>query len=119
MMTCSAPADCAEIERRHATGRGLLVDGGASRGNLLSGEADEVILTVSRMEAEKRANPGLPRLLRQRLERDPDARAVRVGGGARVDGRARAIRRDVRPRGHRGGDLPAVCGRPCAWSCAT
>ena len=58
MMTCSAPADCAEIERRRATGVGLLVDGGASRGNLLSGEADEAILTVSRMEAEKRANPG-------------------------------------------------------------
>ena len=38
-MTCSAPPDCAEIERRHA-GHGLLRDGGASRGNLLSGEAD-------------------------------------------------------------------------------
>ena len=37
---------------------GLLIDGGASRGNLLSGEADHVILTVSRMEAEKGANPG-------------------------------------------------------------
>ena len=57
-MVCSAPADCAEIERRHATGIGLLVDGGASRGNLLSGEADEMILTVSRIEAEKQANPG-------------------------------------------------------------
>ncbi len=58
MMTCSAPADCAEIERRRATGIGLLADGGASRGNLLSGEADEAILTVSRIDAEKRANPG-------------------------------------------------------------
>ena len=58
MMVCSSPADCAEIERRHATGIGLLVDGGASRGNLLSGEAEETILTVSRIEAEKRANPG-------------------------------------------------------------
>ena len=57
-MACSAPGDCAEIERRHATGDGLLRDGGASRGNLLSGEADEVILTVSRIDAEKRANPG-------------------------------------------------------------
>ena len=57
-MTCSAPPDCAEIERRRATGIGLLVDGGASRGNLLSGEADDVILTVSRMDAEKRSNPG-------------------------------------------------------------
>src|SRR5947209_3365759 len=54
MMSCSAPADCAEIERRRASGRGLLVDGGASRGNLLSGEAGEVILTVSRIDAEKR-----------------------------------------------------------------
>ncbi len=58
LMTCSAPADCAEIERRRGTGDGLLVDGGASRGNLLSGEADEVILTVSRMDADKEANPG-------------------------------------------------------------
>ena len=33
-------------------------DGGASRGNLLSGDADHVLLTVSRVSAEKRANPG-------------------------------------------------------------
>ena len=58
MITCSAPADCAEIERRLGTGVGLLVDGGASRGNLLSGEAEDVILTVSRMDAEKKSNPG-------------------------------------------------------------
>ena len=58
VMTCSAPDDCAEIERRLATGVGLLTGGGASRGNLLSGEADEVILTVSRMDADKKANPG-------------------------------------------------------------
>ena len=58
LMTCSAPADCAEIERRRSTGIGLLANGGASRGNLLSGEADHLILTVSRIEAEKRANPG-------------------------------------------------------------
>ena len=68
MMTCSAPDDCARIERERATGIGLLVDGGASRGNLLSGEAEEVILTVSRIEAEKRANPGY-RVLRQRVQR--------------------------------------------------
>ncbi|MGO9789442.1 MAG: phage holin family protein [Solirubrobacteraceae bacterium] len=58
LMSCSAPADRAEIERRHASGASLLIGGGASRGNLLSGEADEVILTVSRMEADKKANPG-------------------------------------------------------------
>ena len=58
LMTCSAPRDCAEIERRHANGAGLLVDGGTSRGNLLSGGAEEVILTVSRIGAERKANPG-------------------------------------------------------------
>ncbi len=58
LKVCSSPQDCAEIERRHASGVGLLADAGASRGNLLSGEAEETILTVSRMEAEKRANPG-------------------------------------------------------------
>ena len=59
VMTCSAPADCALIEERHSSGRGLLAQGGASRSkNLLSGDAAEVILTVSRMEAEKKANPG-------------------------------------------------------------
>ena len=58
LTACSNPADCARIEAERATGIGLLVDGGSSRGNLLSGEAEAVILTVSRMEAEKRANPG-------------------------------------------------------------
>ena len=58
---CSAPADCAEIERRHATGIGLLTNGGASRGNLLSGEAEHVILTVSRIEAEKGPIPATAR----------------------------------------------------------
>jgi uncharacterized membrane protein YvlD (DUF360 family) len=33
LMTCSAPADCAEIERRHGGGEGLLARGGASRGS--------------------------------------------------------------------------------------
>src|SRR5678816_2716613 len=55
---CIRDRDCAEIERRRATGIGLLADGGASRGNLLSGEAEDVILTVSRMDEEKKSNPG-------------------------------------------------------------
>ena len=86
MMSCSAPADCAEIERRRATGNGLLTGGGASRGNLLSGEAEEVILTVSRMDAEKAQQPRVPGVPGQRLQRHAGARAVLLGGGARVHG---------------------------------
>ena len=88
LMTCSSPADCAEIESRHATGVGLLVGGGASRGNLLSGEADEVILTVSRTGRGAPCEPRLPRVLRERVQRLARARPVLLGGRARVHRRA-------------------------------
>ena len=59
VVRCSSPPQCAKLEQRHSTGEGLLADGGASRGNLFSGDADHVILTVSRMDArERHANPG-------------------------------------------------------------
>ena len=58
VVACSSPQDCAELERRHSGQPGLLANGGASRGNLFSGGADHMILTVSRMEAERSANPG-------------------------------------------------------------
>src|SRR5204862_6388754 len=58
LVACSSPQDCAELERRHATGPGLLADGGASRGNIFSGGADQMILTVSQMEADRSANTG-------------------------------------------------------------
>jgi len=113
VMTCSAPADCAEIEARHATGRGLLVNGGASRGNLLSGEADEVILTVSRMEAEKRANPGYRPFLANGFN---VTRALVLFGWEvilEVLSATRQRRRDVRPRGHRGGYYPFLRAALC------
>jgi hypothetical protein len=113
LMTCSAPADCAEIERRRATGVGLLVDGGASRGNLLSGEADEVILTVSRMEAEKRANPGYRAFFSNGF--NVTRALVLFGWEVLLEWTAaiRAARRDVRPRGHRGGIYPLLRGAMC------
>ena len=113
MMACSSPEDCAEIERRHATGIGLLVDGGASRGNLLSGEADETILTVSRTEAEKRANPGYRAFLANGFN---VTRALVLFGWEvvlEITAAIRAARRDVRPRGHRGGIYPLMRGAMC------
>jgi uncharacterized membrane protein YvlD (DUF360 family) len=113
VVSCSAPADCAEIERRRASGIGLLADGGASRGNLLSGEADEVILTVSRMEAEKQANPGYRAFLANGFN---VTRALVLFGWEVIlewTAAIRAIRRDVRPRGHRGGIYPFLRGAMC------
>jgi uncharacterized membrane protein YvlD (DUF360 family) len=112
MMTCSAPGDCAEIERRHA-GHGLLRDGGASRGNLLSGEADHVILTVSRLEAEKSSNPGYRAFFAN--AHNVTRALVLFSWEVILEWVAalRAIRRDVRPRGHRGGIYPFMRGAMC------
>ena len=115
MLTCSAPQDCAEIERRRSSGVGLLVDGGASRGNLLSGEAEDVILTVSRMEAEKRSNPGYRGFL---ANGDNVTRTLVLFVWEVIlewTAAARAIRRDVRPRGHRGGIYPLMRGALCVF----
>jgi uncharacterized membrane protein YvlD (DUF360 family) len=113
LISCSSPEDCAEIERRHATGAGLLVDGGASRGNLLSGEADEVILTVSRLEAEKQANPGYRAFFANGF--NVTRALVLFGWEVLLEWTAavRAARRDVRPRGHRGGIYPLLRATMC------
>jgi uncharacterized membrane protein YvlD (DUF360 family) len=115
LMTCSAPPDCAEIERRRATGIGLLRDGGASRGNLLSGEADDVILTVSRMEEEKKSNPGY----RGFFANGDNATRTLVLFAWEVllewTAALRAKRRDVQPRGHRGGIYPLMRGALCVF----
>ena len=113
LVACSGPADCAEIERRNSSGEGLLADGGASRGNLLSGGADHVILTCSRIDAEKRANPGYRAFFANGFN------VVRVlvlfGWEVLLEWSAagRAERRDVRPRGHRGGLYPFLRAALC------
>src|SRR5688500_3748929 len=106
LMTCSAPADCAEIESRRATGIGLLRDGGASRGNLLSGEADHLILTVSRLEAEKKANPGYRAFLSNGFNVTRALVLFFWEVVLEIAASAPPRRRDVRPRGQRGGMYP-------------
>jgi uncharacterized membrane protein YvlD (DUF360 family) len=107
LVACSSPEDCAELERRHAAGSsGLLADGGASRGNLFSGGADHLILTVSRMEAERSANPGYRAFLANGFN---VARTFVLFGWEVIlewIAAAKQRRRDVRPRGHRGGVYP-------------
>ena len=112
-MTCSAPGDCAEIERRHATGRGLLTGGGASRGNLLSGEADEVILTVSRMDAEKRANPGYRAFLANGFNVTRELVLFTWEVALEYSAAIRQRRREVIPRGKRGGRYPFLRAALC------
>jgi uncharacterized membrane protein YvlD (DUF360 family) len=113
IVACSSPQDCAEIEQRLATGRGLLIDDGASRGNLFSGEADAVILTVSRMSSEKQANPGYRAFLANGFNA---ARLLALFWWEVGIERVAAVqqrRRDVQPRGHRGGRYPFIRATLC------
>ncbi len=48
------PRDAAELERRHSNGRGLLHADGASRANILSGDAPHSMLTMSTVLDRKR-----------------------------------------------------------------
>lgn len=105
------PKDAAEIERRHSNGRGLLHDDGASRANILSGDATYSMLTMSTVL--DRGRPG-------RIGQDYFAYFASPYGVARtvlrvlgeiVVERWAAIqqnRRDVRPRVHRGWSYAGV-----------
>jgi len=115
MVTCSSPDDCAAIEKARSNGAALLLDGGTSRGNLLSGRADAAILTVSRLADEKSANPGY--------------RAFLANGSnvtrtfvlwlweilLELIAAQRQRRRDVHPRGHRGGAYPFIRAGMCVF----
>ena len=113
VMTCSSAPDCTAIEQRLAEGHGLLIGDGASRGNLFSGEADATILTVSRMSAEKRANPGYRLFLANGY--NVTRLLVLYLWEVIIEWTAAAAqrRRDVRPRGHRGGKYPFLRAAMC------
>ncbi len=96
------PRDAEEIERRHSDGNGLLHAGGASRANILSGDAPHSMLTMSTALSRRRP-----------LGRDYSAYFARPYAVARTlvlsfaelvreRRAARAqVRDDVRPRIHR------------------
>jgi uncharacterized membrane protein YvlD (DUF360 family) len=113
LVACSSPPNCAELELRHSTGTGLLADGGASRGNLFSGDADHVILTVSRLDEERQANPGYRTFLANGFN---VVRALVLFSWEVIlewTAAARARRRDVLPRGRRGGMYPFLRATMC------
>jgi uncharacterized membrane protein YvlD (DUF360 family) len=96
------PRDAEELERRHSDGRGLLYADGASRANILSGDAPHSMLTMSTALSRRRP-----------LGRDYSAYFARpyavartfvlsLADVARERQAARAqVRDDVRPRIHR------------------
>ncbi|PWW66600.1 alkaline phosphatase family protein [Actinokineospora spheciospongiae] len=111
VMACAHPGDAAEIERRHSDGRGLLAGGGAARGGLFTGDAEQTSLTMS-------AVPFLTRRPRDTIGAGYYAyfanpvNLLRTLGSALVDvlrevsASTRQRRAGVRPRVRRGGFYP-------------
>ncbi len=112
-IACSAPADCAEIERRHESEQALLLGDGASRGNLLSGRAEHCILTCSRLDEEKRANPGYRAFFANSNTVMRTFVLLWWEVAIEIVAAARQHRRDVRPRGHRGLKYALLRGAVC------
>jgi uncharacterized membrane protein YvlD (DUF360 family) len=113
VMACSSPDDCAEMEGRLSTGHGLLAPDGASRGNLFSGDAEAMILTVSRMSAEKRANPGYRAFLANGFNVSRLLVLFFYEAAIEKIAAIQQRRRNVRPRGHRGGMYPLMRASLC------
>jgi uncharacterized membrane protein YvlD (DUF360 family) len=114
----SHPVDAAEVERRHSDGRGLLAGDGASRGNLFTGDAAHISLTMSSLSHVVPARSRRRRRTQDRVGSGYYAyfaspvNAVRTIGVSIVDifrelvAAARERRDDVRPRVSRGGFYP-------------
>ncbi|MET0761558.1 MAG: phage holin family protein, partial [Thermoleophilaceae bacterium] len=115
LTTCSNPDDCAAIERERSGSAGLLAGGGTSRGNLLSGGADAAILTVSRLSAEKSANPGYRAFLANGANVTRTLALFLWELLLELVAAAQQRRRDVHPRGHRGGSYPFVRAGMCVF----
>ncbi len=115
VVSCSNPDDCAAIEARRSTGEGLLAGGGTSRGNLLSGGADEALLTVSRLEDDKRANPGYRAFLANGSNVTRTLVLFIWEVCVELVAATAQRRRGVVPRGHRGGVYPLLRAGMCVW----
>jgi uncharacterized membrane protein YvlD (DUF360 family) len=53
LFVANHPADATEVERRISNGQGLLSNGGASIGNLFSGDAERAFLTMSAIKVKE------------------------------------------------------------------
>ena len=120
MFVSNRPRHAAELERRQSTGRGLLHADGASRGNIFTGDAEDAVLTMASAGRKRgRIGAGYYAYFSQpytamRTLLGLLAEVVREWQQAAVQ-----RRRDVRPRVHRGGRLPASFGRSRRCSRAT
>ncbi|RBY87417.1 phage holin family protein [Blastococcus sp. TF02A-26] len=115
----SHPEDAAMVERRLSDGRGLLAGGGAGRGNLFTGDAPHVSLTMSslahvvpagsrRARTLDRVGSGYYAYFANPVNALRTLAVSAVDIGRELVAAARERRDDVRPRVNRGGLWPLL-----------
>lgn len=105
VFVANRPADAAAIEASHSDGRGLLADDGVSVSNLFTGDAPTAYATMSAVGRSQETRESR-RTVSEYLSRPAGftrsmTRAISEIGRERFQA-ARAVRRDIRPRVHRG-----------------
>ena len=115
------PRDAQELERRHSDGRGLLHEDGASRANILSGDAPHSMLTMSTVLVRGRgsARARLRRLLRAPLRRRAHRGCSRSPTTSASAAPPRARSATTCSRGSRARACTRSCARGRRWSSAT
>ena len=96
------PGGAAEIERRHSDGRGLLAGGGASRGNLVTGDAEHTSFTISALHARPSRGKDYYAYFANPYSVFRTFILGLLDIGRELYAAAQQLRRDVVPRVHRG-----------------
>ncbi len=115
LLAVSGPDEVVEVEARLSTGIGLLRDGGASRGNIFSGEAEATILTVARLKGDIKANPGYRGFFANGYNVTSTLVLIVWEIFLELTAAGRQRRRNIVPRGHRGGIYPLLRAVMCVF----
>ena len=108
VMVTNRPADAAEIESRQSSGAGLLIDGGASRANVFTGDAKDTLFTFSSVTDKSVKHDRFLYVV------SSPSTLFRIIALAVVDivrekqAYRRARRSGIEPLGHRGGVYPLL-----------
>ena len=108
VMVSNRARDAAEIEARQSNGSGLLVDGGASRGNVFSGDAADSMFTFSTVLGGRHKRGRFVYLFSTPFALLRIFLLSVVDIGREIRAALRAKRKGIEPRMHRGGVYPLL-----------
>jgi uncharacterized membrane protein YvlD (DUF360 family) len=109
VLVSNHPKDARDIEARVTNGNGLLADGGVGRGNIFTGDAEDVMLTFSTvLDASRRRGAHYVAYLSSPVNLARTILLVFWDIGLELWARLRARMRHVQPHGHRGFPYPLV-----------